>query len=101
VNYKEFLSLKEKPVGKASAQWTGFPLAFDSHKERIDDVECFSVIGDFMIRKGMDDFKDDFNDARISIFEYITVFFNRDRKHSFLDYTSPEKYELNRVKNIA
>jgi len=41
------------------------------------------------------------HDARISIFEYITVFYNRFRKHSFLDYTSPENYELNWFKNIA
>jgi putative transposase len=41
------------------------------------------------------------NEARISIFEYITVFYNRYRKHTFLDYMSPEKYELNWFKNIA
>jgi len=32
-------------------------------------------------------------EARLSVFEYIEIFYNRFRKHSFLDYTSPEKYE--------
>jgi transposase InsO family protein len=41
------------------------------------------------------------HEARISIFEYITVFYNRYRKHSFLDYMSPENYELNWFRNIA
>lgn len=40
-------------------------------------------------------------EARVSIFEYITVFYNRFRKHSFLDYMSPENYELNWLKNSA
>ncbi len=40
-------------------------------------------------------------EARLSIFEYITVFYNRHRKHSFLDCMSPAKYELNWFRNIA
>jgi transposase InsO family protein len=32
-------------------------------------------------------------EARQSIFEYIEVFYNRQRSHSFLDYMSPAKYE--------
>jgi len=40
-------------------------------------------------------------EARLSIFEYITVFYNRYRKHSFLDCMSPAKYELNWFRNIA
>ena len=32
-------------------------------------------------------------EARQSIFEYIEVFYNRQRSHSFLDYVSPVKYE--------
>jgi len=39
--------------------------------------------------------------ARVSIFEYITVFYNRFRKHTSLDYMSPEKYEAMWFKNIA
>ena len=31
-------------------------------------------------------------DARLSIFEYIEVFYNRVRKHSALGYKSPEQY---------
>jgi transposase InsO family protein len=33
-------------------------------------------------------------EARISIFEYITTFYNNTRKHSFLDYLSPKSFEL-------
>jgi transposase InsO family protein len=32
-------------------------------------------------------------EARLSIFEYIEVFYNRQRKHSALGYRSPEQYE--------
>lgn len=34
------------------------------------------------------------DEAIRSIFEYIAVFYNRKRRHSFLDFMSPEKYEL-------
>lgn len=34
------------------------------------------------------------DDAKKSVFDYIEVFYNRQRKHSFLDYKSPEQYEL-------
>jgi putative transposase len=33
-------------------------------------------------------------DARLSIFEYIEVFYNRIRKHSALSYKSPEQYNM-------
>jgi transposase InsO family protein len=32
--------------------------------------------------------------ARVEIFEYLEVFYNRSRLHSALDYRSPEEYEL-------
>jgi len=32
-------------------------------------------------------------EARLSIFEYVEVFYNRIRRHSALDYRSPEQYE--------
>ncbi len=32
-------------------------------------------------------------EARLSIFEYVEVFYNRQRKHSALGYRSPEQYE--------
>ena len=42
------------------------------------------------------------DEARRSIFEYIAVFYNRQRRHSFLDYVSPEEYELQgRFQNVA
>jgi len=33
------------------------------------------------------------DDARVSIFEYVEVFYNRKRRHSSLGYKSPEQYE--------
>jgi transposase InsO family protein len=33
-------------------------------------------------------------DARKSVFDYIEVFYNRRRRHSFLGYKSPEQFEL-------
>jgi putative transposase len=33
-------------------------------------------------------------EAKKSIFDYMEVFYNRQRKHSFLGYKSPEQYEL-------
>ena len=35
----------------------------------------------------------DHDQARQSLFEYIEVFYNRQRRHSHLDYLSPEQYE--------
>jgi putative transposase len=40
-------------------------------------------------------------EARSSIFEFIEIFYNRFRKHSFLDYMSPENYERKWLKKIA
>jgi transposase InsO family protein len=34
-------------------------------------------------------------EARTAIFEYIEVFYNRVRLHSYLDYVTPEEYESN------
>lgn len=33
------------------------------------------------------------DEARASIFSYIELFYNRKRRHSAIDYLSPEKYE--------
>ena len=33
-------------------------------------------------------------EAKISVFDYIEVFYNRQRKHSYLGYKSPEQYEM-------
>ena len=32
-------------------------------------------------------------EAKQSLFEHIEVFYNRQRRHSYLDYVSPEEYE--------
>lgn len=34
-------------------------------------------------------------EAKASLFEYIEVFYNRQRRHSALDYRSPEEFEAN------
>jgi putative transposase len=34
------------------------------------------------------------DEARKSVFDYIEVFYNRYRRHSFLGYKSPEQFEL-------
>ena len=36
-------------------------------------------------------------DAKMAIFEYIEVFYNRQRRHSYLGYLSPDEYEKNNV----
>ncbi len=36
-------------------------------------------------------------EARQSIFEYIEVFYNRQRRHAFLDYMTPVEYEARRA----
>lgn len=40
-------------------------------------------------------------EAKRSVFEYIEVFYNRQRAHSFLEYVSPEEYKRNWRKQIA
>ncbi len=37
--------------------------------------------------------------ARSAIFEYIECFYNRERIHTSIGFTSPEKYELNMMQN--
>ena len=40
-------------------------------------------------------------EARQDIFNYIESFYNRERRHSKLDYISPADYENNWLKNVA
>ena len=39
-------------------------------------------------------------EARRSLFEYVEVFYNRKRAHSFLEYLSPEEFEQNGSKQV-
>jgi len=42
------------------------------------------------------------NEARIAIFQYIWIFYNRKRIHSSIGYTTPEKYYAAKlVKKLA
>jgi len=40
-------------------------------------------------------------DARSSLFEYIEIYYNRERKHSSLGYKSPEQFEKLMFKNVV
>lgn len=40
-------------------------------------------------------------EARESIFEYIAVYYNRRRSHSFLDFLSPEEYKGRVIKKVS
>jgi len=40
-------------------------------------------------------------EARIAIFEYIEIFYNRERLHSTLGYVSPEEYEKRVAREVA
>ena len=40
-------------------------------------------------------------EARMSIFEFIEAFYNRQRKHSYLGYLSPEEFERCNTKMVA
>ena len=39
--------------------------------------------------------------ARSEIFEYIEIFYNRERRHSALGYLSPERFERTALKRAA
>jgi hypothetical protein len=62
MTYQEFLDLDPKPEGKASADWSSFPLWFGSHEELLEEAAQFTVIDDFMGDEGMDDFAADFEE---------------------------------------
>ncbi len=42
-------------------------------------------------------------EARLAIFDYIEIFYNRQRKHSTLDYLSPNDFEekMKELKNVS
>lgn len=40
-------------------------------------------------------------EARAALFEYIEVWYNRERRHSNLGYVSPTEYEERILKNAA
>lgn len=40
-------------------------------------------------------------EARASVFEYIEVFYNRQRRHSALGYASPVRYEEERAEELC
>ena len=38
----------------------------------------------------------DVDEARSKLFDYIEIFYNRQRKHQALSYRSPEQFEMSR-----
>jgi transposase InsO family protein len=65
-----------------------------SHKgERYDNAVAESFLG--TLKAELVDHKDYRTrlQARQSLFEYIKVFYNRQRRHSYLGYLSPDQYE--------
>jgi putative transposase len=44
---------------------------------------------------------DSYASAKENLFDYIEVFYNRQRRHSSLDYVSPAEYEKNRRAALA
>ena len=41
------------------------------------------------------------DDARAELFDYIETYYNRVRKHSSLDYKSPDQFEQDYFTNLA
>ena len=58
-----------------------------------DNAPMESFFGTFKVELIFDRDYATRNEARLDIFEYIEVFYNRYRRHSALDYKSPAHYE--------
>jgi putative transposase len=58
-----------------------------------DNAPMESFFGTFKVELTFDQDYATRNEARLDIFEYIEVFYNRYRRHSALDYKSPAHYE--------
>ncbi len=44
---------------------------------------------------------DTYADAKESLFDYVEVFYNQQRRHASLDYISPAEYERNKRAPLA
>lgn len=55
-------------------------------------TECFDNFRDGIPGDGISDSR---QEARTALFDYIELFYNRERLHSALDYTSPLQFEQN------
>jgi len=54
---------------------------------------CFATIKCEMLEDGV---FENFEDARVELFDYIEAYYNRERLHSSIGYQTPEAYELAR-----
>ena len=62
MTFEDYLELADKPEGLTSPKWSAYPLWFGDHGMLAEDVGQFSVIDDFMLDHGMDDFEADFHE---------------------------------------
>ena len=59
-----------------------------------DNAPMESFFGTFKIEVVIEEFEAmDHNQARVEIFKYIEVFYNRKRRHSSIGYMSPLQFE--------
>lgn len=110
INALSMATLHRKPEpGLVFHSDRGVQYAADDFRERLDEnkmIQSMSRKGDCWDNACAESFfatlknEEVFNrlyktreEAIQSIFEYIAVFYNRKRRHSFLDYVSPEVYE--------
>lgn len=61
MKFEEFVE-SEKPSGKTSQGWSGFPLWFGDHDDFLEEIDGYSVIDDFLSTMDMDDFLADFSE---------------------------------------
>ncbi len=58
-----------------------------------DNAVVESFFGTLKVELGANDYWNSRAEARSDVFEYIEVFYNRQRRHSYLGYLSPERFE--------
>lgn len=58
-----------------------------------DNAPCESFFHSLKVELVHDENYQTRSQAKSSIFEYINVYYNRKRRHSFIDYMTPEKFE--------
>jgi putative transposase len=68
----------------------------DNHYDNAFAESLFSRFKAELIQRGT---FDAFDDAQTAIFEYIEIYYNRKRRHSSLNYLSPENFEKRLLKS--
>jgi putative transposase len=68
----------------------------DNHYDNAFAESLFSRFKAELIQRGT---FDSFDDAQTAIFEFIEIYYNRKRRHSSLNYLSPENFEKRHLKS--